>query len=150
MKTKKGPGLNNIFLYLLTAIFTFLFIIPLQAQEKRDHRTKKKNTISDQRAANKVMEISQTLNFDEADALFGKRSEIKKKYPTFKFTGKVDRVMITQKLHEGDISIYKMDSGNTLHTTIKKDKIVELILKDSNGKIIDPNISQINIAHKLN
>ena len=124
MKTKKEPGLKNIFLYLLTAIFTFLLIIPLKAQEKRDHRTYKKNNVRDQRAANKAIVKSQILYFDEADALFGKRSEVKKIYPTFKITGKVNRVIITQKLSDGENSVFKTKSGNTLQATAKKGEIV--------------------------
>ena len=144
MKTKKEPRLKNIFLFLLTAIFTFLLIIPLQAQEKRDHRTKKNNNVRDHRVANKASVINQTLNFDEADAIFGRRSEVKNIYPTFKITGKVDRVMITQKLSDGENSIFKTKSGNTLQATAKKGKIVGF------GPVSDGSSSTLVIAETDN
>lgn len=122
-KPKNKTSLTNVLNHAVLCICTCLCMAPLQAQVKRDHRTKEKNTISEHKFTNNATVKSQILYFDEADALFGKRSEVKKKYPTFKFTGKVDRVILPQKLYDGENSIFKTKSGNTLQATVKKGKL---------------------------
>lgn len=124
MKTTVKFKLKSILLFLSLVIFVAVSVVPAEAQvTKRDHRTKKKNNVRDQRAANKVMEISQTLNFDEGDAIFGTRTELQTKYPGLKFTGKIDRTMITKKLPDGKNLIHKTTSGDTLYAMVKKGKI---------------------------
>ncbi len=138
-------------------IFTFLFIAPLQAQVVRDHRTKKtddkvrdhRTKKTDDKVRDHRTETNTTVRdhrenkpaltvpfFEEEGAFFGTRTQILEKYPSLKFTGKVNRIMITDKLHDGDNSIYKMESGNTLHAIVKKGKIIEYTWKNSHGNQI--------------
>ena len=113
MKTKLKFKLKRNLTCLAIGILASVFSAPIQSQIVRDHRTNKKAFVK-----------SQIFHFDEADAIFGKRTEIKKAYPTFKYTGKVNTINITQELKEGDNSIYKMKSGHTLYATVKKGKII--------------------------
>ena len=101
-----------------------------------DNSTDKKNRkVRDHRTSNKSIDKNQTLNFDEADAIFGTRTELQRKYPELRFTGKIDQIMITKKLSDGENSIHKTESGNTIYATVKKGKITRLSLR--NPKIKD-------------
>lgn len=135
MKTKKILITKVTFLYLVISSFIFLSIVPLKAQTKRNLRTDKKNIkVRDHRVSSKTMDKSQTINFDEADALFGKRTELQRKYPGLKFTGKINRIMITKKLTDGENSIHKTESGNTVYAMVKKGKVTRLSLRNSKIK----------------
>lgn len=177
MKTILKSILKRSLLYLALSIFVAVYVVPAQAQTTtRDHRTKTttrdhrtKTNVRDHRneksekdkRRNTTVETSNTVepkpankdqmrSFDEADALFGKRTILVGKYPSFKYTGKMDTVVITQKLHEGDNSIYKMETGNTLHALVSKGRIVELKLKDASQKEILANIFQNEVASDQN
>jgi hypothetical protein len=129
-------------LLVALGIFTFLYVSPLQAQVVRDHLTKSTDDkVRDHRTKNTAVTIkdvkdgtSNTLLLGEAGTFIGTRTSIIEKYPSFKLTGKVNRIMITDKLHDGDNLIYKMESGNALHATVKEGKIIKYTWKDSNGK----------------
>ncbi|MBJ2176324.1 hypothetical protein JBL43_18880 [Aureibaculum sp. A20] len=108
METTKVPRSKTNLICIATAIFASTYLLSLQAQVVRDHRTK-----------------SQIVYFDEADAIFGKRTEIKNAHPTFKVTGKINTITITQNLNDGDNSIHKTKSGNSLYVTIKKGEIIK-------------------------
>ena len=128
-------------LQILLVLLIGVYIMPIHAQnEVRDHRTKTSTTklskkkVSQSYSAEVMAPIdydkNQVLYFDEADALFGKRTALIVKPSSFKYTGNRDTIHIEQKFHEGDNSIYKMKSGNTLYANVKNGRIVELVLKD--------------------
>jgi hypothetical protein len=139
-------SLKKLFLWVALGIFTFLYVSPLQAQDVRDHRTKNTETkVRDHRTKktdDKVRDhrenkaASTVSFFEEEGAFFGTRTQILEKYPSFKTTGKVNTIMITEKLHDGDNLIYKMESGNALHAIVKKGKIIKYTWKDSRGNQI--------------
>jgi len=98
----------------------------------RDHRTNPVNSSRVNRSSKK-----QILFFDEADALFGKRTTISINSASVQFTGKLETIRISKKLGSGDNLVYKMPSGHTLYANVKNSKIFRLNLKGSNRKIIN-------------
>ncbi|MCF8370289.1 MAG: hypothetical protein K9H64_01620 [Bacteroidales bacterium] len=170
MNTIMNSILKRSLLYLALSTFVFVIVIPLQAQSKtRDHRTKTttrdhSTTTRDHRTKYKIRDHrnmgatpdntsptsdkkDQFLSFDEADALFGKRTTVVGKYPSFKYTGKMDTIMLTPKLQEGDNLIYKMQTGNTLHVWVSKGRIVELKLNDASQKEIRADLFQNEVVN---
>jgi len=145
-----NSSIKRTLLWVALGIFTFLYVSPLQAQVVRDHRTKKTddkvrdhrtetNTkVRDHRTKNTAITdgTSNILLLGENNTFVGTRTAILEKYPSFEFTGKVNRIMITDKLQDGDNSIYEMKSGNTLHAIVKKGKIIKYSWKDSQGNQI--------------
>ena len=131
MKTKNTLKTKEAFVYLLFSAFTILSFTPIEAQVKRDNRAEKKEIkVRDHRVTNKTITKSKTLNFDEADAIFGTRTELQTKYPGLKFTGKIDQIKITKKLPDGENYIHKTTSGNAIYASVKKGKITGLSLRN--------------------
>lgn len=146
------------YIRVLLGFLICVYIMPIHAQnEVRDHRTKKptseasKMKVSLFHSAEVMAPVddknNQVLYFDEADALFGKRTALIVKPASFEYTGERDTIRIKQKLHEGDNSVYKMKSGNTLHANVKNGRVVELIMKDPNRKEIHPQNLHDNIVN---
>jgi len=150
-------SIKRTLLWVALGIFTFLYVSPLQAQVVRDHRTKKTdNKVRDHRTKktdDKVRDHRTETNttvrdhrenktastvpfFEEEGAFFGTRTQVLEKYPSLKLTGEVNRIMITDKLHDGDNLVYKMESGNALYAIVKKGKIIKYTWKDSQGNQI--------------
>ena len=141
MKSK----IKRTLLWVTLGIFTFIYVSPLQAQVVRDHRTKKTDDkVRDHRTKNTSKATLDAFGdgsvhfvyFEEAGTFVGTRTQILEKYPSFKFTGNINRIMITDKLHDGDNLVYKMESGNALYAIVKKGKIIKYTLKDSKGNQI--------------
>ena len=109
MKTKKGPGLNNIFPYLITAIFIFILIIPLQAQEKRDHRTKEKTKTRDHR--NKGSNDPKTTNISYSALDHFWSSTRTDNYATANSQGKIGALKTKYRLVRTDGYIQKENSN---------------------------------------
>ncbi|MRX65544.1 hypothetical protein [Maribacter luteus] len=105
----------------------------IQAQAKRDKKL-----------IHKAVDKTQTLFFDEADAIFGKRTEVEKAYPKFKITGKLKTINISKKLNEGDNLIYKLKSGHTLNATVKKGRIIKF------SKVVDGTSTTLFSTRKNN
>ncbi len=112
MYTDITEGRKRNFIYLIICLLISVYLSPILAQDTRDHRPNKKAF------------ASQVFYFDEADAIFGKRTEVKKAYPTFKYTGKVPTIRVTQALKDGVNSIYGLKSGHTLYAIVQKGKII--------------------------
>ena len=72
-------NLKRTLLWVALGIFTFLFIVPLQAQVVRDHRTKKTDDKVRDHRENKA--ASTVSFFEEEGAFFGTRTKILEKYP---------------------------------------------------------------------
>lgn len=141
--------------FLLGILITF-YVLPIQAQTTvRDHRTKtsKSSKVKVKEEVTSTVEVNapidkgkaQILYFDEADALFGKRTALMERSASFKYIGTMDTIHIKQKLHEGHNAVYKMKSGNILFASVKNGKIIELILKDPNSKEIQIQNPQGNL-----
>jgi len=149
MNTKHIFRLKNTFSYLVLGVIIFSSLETLHAQEKKTNRTKKEVKVRDHRNSKKTFVKSQSLSFDEADAIFGTRTELQRKYPGLKFTGKIDRTMITKKLSDGENLIHKTVSGNTVYATVKKGEIVAFSSKGSKMKEIKDGTSN-TISFKNN
>lgn len=139
-----------------TALFNsllFIFILALvpskvvNAQTTRDHRTKKKSQTSKPSLTKgtsrknaaivaKANTKEQILFFDEADALFGKRTNVAASSVSVRFTKELETIHLAKKPGSGSKLTYKMPSGNILHANVENGKILNLNLKGSNRAMI--------------
>jgi len=135
MKTKSTFIKNQNINSLVVGIIAMLFIIPIQAQVKRDHRTNKKEVkVRDHRVSKKAVVDNQTNNFDEGDVIFGTRTELQKKYPKLKLTGKDNQIIINKKLPDGENLIHKTELGTRIYANVKSGKIIELTSRNTKMK----------------
>ncbi len=105
-----------------------------QGPAVRDHRASSAKTSG----YNTGLSNNQVIFFDEADALFGKRTAVSDRSTSVKFTGNVKTIQISKKLVPGDNLVYKMPSGNALHVYVKNGAIQKWNLRESNRKITYP------------
>jgi len=61
------------------------------------------------------------------------------KYQSFKFTGKPDTIKITNKIVEGENTIGKTNTGNTITATVKNGTIVKITMINAAGKKVNLN-----------
>ncbi|MCF8368294.1 MAG: hypothetical protein K9G76_04570 [Bacteroidales bacterium] len=155
MKTFKIFTLISQLPGLIIFITMFMRIIPVNAQTTiHDHRNKAPESMKMKKSFNNhVVQISprasvqnQMMSFDEADALFGKRTRVAHRPASFRYIAKMDTILITQKLQEGDNSIYKTEAGNTLYAVIKNGQVTKLTMKDSDMNDIRAGSSQENMV----
>ena len=105
--------------------------IATQRTTTRDHRITPVNSSRINSSSKK-----QIILFDEADALFGKRTTIFANSASVQFTGKLKTIQLSKKSGSGDNLVYKMPSGHTLYANVKNRKISKLNLEGSNRKTI--------------
>ncbi|EAR01993.1 hypothetical protein [Maribacter sp. HTCC2170] len=134
MKAIKRFKSKPKFLSHLAIIFIFSLVIPIQAQVERDGKDTKIKVREHRRTKIKISK-NPVLNFDEADAIFGKRTDIQSKYPGLKFIGNVKQIKIIKKLSNGENYIYKTTTGDKIYASVKKGEITKISLR--NPKIKD-------------
>lgn len=127
--------LKNTVLLVIIAIVSMIQMNTLSAQNSstitvRDHRPKANTTafIRDHRTNSTV---NQVLFFDEADAVFGKRTTIPSQPASVKFTSNVPVIRLSHPSNFGNSFSCKMSSGSTLYGYVKNGKIQQLNLKNS-------------------